>query len=89
MNDLLLQFERIFLDSNGLPRNPNKKHLILSPVDEGTAYSSEMFPGLLDEFLLLSKTEYDNSRWSWEIIKAHYSILCHTIQSAADLISDL
>ena len=89
MNDLLLQFERTFLDNNGLPRNPNKKHLVLSSSDEASSHSSEMFPGLLDEFLLLAKTEYDNSRWSWEIIKAHYSILCHTIQGAADLMNEL
>lgn len=88
MNDLLLQFERTFLDNNGLPRNPNRKHLILSPSGDDS-HSSEMFPGLLDEFLLLSKTEYDNTRWSWEIIKAHYSILCHTIQGAADLMNDM
>lgn len=88
VNDQLLLLERAFLDPNGLPRNPNKKHVVLSPSETSSSpFYDEMFPGLMDEFSILIHTEYENHSWSWDIIKAHFSILVYTIQSAADIIS--
>lgn len=88
VNDQLLLLERAFLDPNGLPRNPQKRHVVLSPSETGAPYE-DFFPGLLDEFALLVHTDFNNPLWSWDMIKAHYSILVFTIQSAADVISDV
>lgn len=88
INDQLLLLERMFLDPNGLPRNPSRKHVVLSPGESmiGSPYE-EMFPGLMDEFAFLVHSDFGSLSWSWDIIKAHFSILVFTIQSAADFIS--
>lgn len=86
VNDQLLMLERAFLDQNGLPRNPMKKHVVMSPSETGAPFG-EMFPGLMDEFALLIHSDY--SLWSWDMIKAHFSILVYTIQSAADVLKDV
>ncbi|KAL3183558.1 hypothetical protein MRX96_033666 [Rhipicephalus microplus] len=52
VNDQLLLLERVFLDPRGLPRNPYKKHLVLSPPELPT-FLDEMFPGIMDEFTRL------------------------------------
>lgn len=92
INDQLLLLERAFLDSNGLPRNPTKRHIVLSPGEMGNEYDG-FFPGLVDEFTLLVHAQYNNvdveTAVSWDMIKAHYSILVYTIQSAAAVISDV
>lgn len=83
INDQLLLLERAFLDPNGLPRNPYKKHIVMSP-SESYLSSSSMFPGLLDEFSNLELYPQDTE--SAELIKAHFSVLVFTIQSAAKII---
>lgn len=83
INDQLLLLERAFLDPNGLPRNPYKKHIVMSP-SESYLSSSSMFPGLLDEFSNLELYPQDTE--SAELIKAHFSVLVLTIQSAAKII---
>lgn len=93
VNDQLLLLERMFLDPNGLPRNPSKKHLILSPSEMlagGSAAGQEdMFPGLMDEFAFLIHSDFGSLGWTWDVIRAHFSILIFTIQSASDFITDL
>ena len=90
INDQLLGIERTFLDSSGLPRNPSKKHLVLSPPESSAhSYFDEMFPGLLDEFTLLLHSDPHSQSWSWDILKAHFSILIYTVQSAADFLAPL
>lgn len=88
VNDQLLLLERAFLDQNGLPRNVMKRHLVLSQSETDPQYD-ETFPGLMNEFtLLLQQTDVKNT-WSWDVIRAHFSILVFTIQSAAETISDV
>ncbi|CAL1283680.1 unnamed protein product [Larinioides sclopetarius] len=86
INDQLLLLERAFLDPNGLPRNPYKKHIVMSP-SESYLSSSSIFPGLLDEFLNLELFPQDTE--SSELIKAHFSVLVFTIQSAAKIIQNV
>ena len=89
VNDQLLLMERMFLDPNGLPRNPSKKHVVLSPSEMlSTIGGEDMFPGLQDEFAFLIHSDFSSLSWSWDIVKAHFSILIFTIQSAADFLSD-
>ena len=89
INDQLLLVERTFLDQNGLPRNMMKRHIVLSPSESDPPYD-EMFPGLMDEFtILLQQTSAKNNNWSWDVIRAHFSILVFTIESAAKAISDV
>lgn len=90
INDQLLLLERAFLDPNGLPRNVLKRHIILSPSETSPPYD-EMFPGLMDEFTLLIHHGPTGEKISssWDVIRAHYSILVYTIQSAAATISDI
>ena len=84
-NDQLLLVERMFLDPNGLPRNPSKKHVVLSPSE--LMPGDETFPGLVDEITFLLQTDLASMTWSWDVVKAHFSILIFTIQSAADFLS--
>ncbi|CAG2110485.1 unnamed protein product [Medioppia subpectinata] len=90
VNDQLMLIERTFLDPNGLPRNMMKRHIILSPSETDPPYD-EMFPGLMDEFsILLHQTGNSNVKsWTWDVIRAHFSIIVSTIQSAAQAISDV
>ncbi|XP_054716263.1 putative N-acetylated-alpha-linked acidic dipeptidase [Uloborus diversus] len=86
INDQLLLLERAFLDPNGLPRNIFKKHIIMSPSESYLSHSG-IFPGLLDEFSNLEI--YPQDAESLELIKAHFSVLVFTIQSAAKIIQNV
>ncbi|KAI1284850.1 N-acetylated-alpha-linked acidic dipeptidase 2 [Halotydeus destructor] len=89
VNDQLMLLERAFLDSEGLPKNPIKKHIIMSP-SELTVHNDEMFPGLMDEFALLINADFaDLHEWSYETVQKHFSALLFVIQSAADVISEV
>lgn len=84
VNDQLLLLERAFLDPVGLPRNPFKKHIVLSP-SESLSYLDEMFPGIMDEFmLLLNKVgRPDAPQLHIEVLRQHYLVLVETVLQAA------
>ncbi|RWS12811.1 N-acetylated-alpha-linked acidic dipeptidase 2-like protein [Dinothrombium tinctorium] len=86
INDQLLLLERTFLDTNGLPRNIMKKHVIMSPSEILHSYD-DTFPGLIDEFAILSRSDLKGQ--NWDIIRAHFSILVFTIQSAANALAEI
>ncbi|GIY87290.1 n-acetylated-alpha-linked acidic dipeptidase 2 [Caerostris extrusa] len=86
INDQLLLLERAFWIQNGLPRNPYKKHIVMSP-SESYLSSSSIFPGLLDEFSNLELFPQDSE--SSELIKSSFSVLVFTIQSAAKIIQNV
>ena len=88
INDQLLLVERTFLDQNGLPRNVMKRHIVMSPSETDPPYD-EMFPGLMDEFTILLQQSNTKNNWSWDVIRAHFSILVFTIESAAKAINDV
>ncbi|KAH8030205.1 hypothetical protein HPB51_006637 [Rhipicephalus microplus] len=84
VNDQLLLLERVFLDPRGLPRNPYKKHLVLSPPELPT-FLDEMFPGIMDEFTRLvdelgSPTDAGPHL---DVLRQHYALLVQVIQQAA------
>ncbi|KAH7939911.1 hypothetical protein HPB52_019101 [Rhipicephalus sanguineus] len=88
VNDQLLLLERVFLDPRGLPRNPYKKHLVLSPPELPT-YMDEMFPGIMDEFTRLvdelgSPTDPGPHL---DVLRQHYALLVQVIQQAADTLA--
>ncbi|XP_054154396.1 putative N-acetylated-alpha-linked acidic dipeptidase [Oppia nitens] len=90
INDQLMLIERTFLDTNGLPRNMMKRHIVLSPGEVDPPYD-EMFPGLMDEFAVLLQHPGTGvkTQWSWDVIRAHFSILVATIDNASNAISDV
>ena len=87
VNDQLLLLERMFLDQNGLPRNVMKRHIVLSPSETDQPHD-EMFPGLMDEFTILLQ-ETHSKNMTWAMIRAHYSILVFTIESASQALSEV
>lgn len=88
VNDQLLLLERVFLDPRGLPRNPYKKHLVLSPPELPT-YMDEMFPGIMDEFTRLVDELGSPSDPGphLDVLKQHYALLVQVIQQAADTLA--
>ncbi|XP_064489590.1 putative N-acetylated-alpha-linked acidic dipeptidase [Ornithodoros turicata] len=90
VNDQLLLLERAFLDPVGLPRNSFKKHIVLSP-SESPSYLDEMFPGIMDEFMLLLQKvgRPDAPHLHIQVLQQHYLVLVETIQQAADSLADV
>lgn len=88
VNDQLLLLERVFLDPRGLPQNPYKKHLVLSPPELPT-YVDEMFPGIMDEFTRLVDELGAPADPGPHLIvlRQHYSLLVQVIQQAADTLA--
>jgi len=88
INDQLLLLERSFLDSNGLPHNSLKKHIIFSPSETaGSAgVTSGIFPGLMDIFaqMLAAKNWQEGKRASLPILKAHLSVIVFAIDTATN-----
>ncbi|XP_071079365.1 N-acetylated-alpha-linked acidic dipeptidase 2-like [Haliotis cracherodii] len=86
VNDQLMMLERAFLDSEGLPDRPLKKHIIFAESSTNS-YHGSSFPGLVD--LLFKLKTQPNSREILERVKRHYSVILFTIQSAASTLRDV
>lgn len=41
----------------------------------------------MDELSLLALLDIGHSEWSWDVVRAHFSVIVYTIQSAADFLS--
>lgn len=82
INDQILLLERAFLNPEGLPTRPLKKHLIFAE-NSNDAYAGSSFPGLVD---LLFEIEKEPARW--ERVRQHFSVILHTIQSAGASLRD-
>lgn len=90
VNDQLLLLERAFLDPVGLPQNPYKKHIVLSPA-ESPAYVDEMFPGITDEFMrfLDQLGAPEDLRPHAATLHKHYHLLVQTLEQAADSLAEV
>ncbi|CAL1542368.1 unnamed protein product [Lymnaea stagnalis] len=76
INDQILLLERAFLNPEGLPTRPLKKHMIFAE-NANDAYAGSSYPGLVD---LLFEIDKEPARW--EKVRQHFSAILHTIQSA-------
>ncbi|XP_046557864.1 putative N-acetylated-alpha-linked acidic dipeptidase [Haliotis rubra] len=86
VNDQLLLLEKAFLDDEGLPDRPTRKHLIVAESSKN-AYAGSSFPGLSDLLFEIDAAPDVDARW--ERVKQHFSVLLFTIQSAASTLSDV
>ncbi|XP_046364739.2 N-acetylated-alpha-linked acidic dipeptidase 2-like [Haliotis rufescens] len=86
VNDQLLLLEKAFLDDEGLPGRPTRKHLIVAESSKN-AYAGSSFPGLVDLLFEIATDPDVDARWTR--VKQHFSVLLFTIQSAASTLSDV
>ena len=84
INDKMIQFERAFIDPEGLPGRRIYKHVMFAP-SAFDSYSDNSFPGIVDT---MSEIENDGVD-KWEQLKQQVSIATYTIQSAANTLSDI
>ncbi|XP_046364744.2 N-acetylated-alpha-linked acidic dipeptidase 2-like [Haliotis rufescens] len=86
VNDQLTLLEKAFLDNDGLPGRPYKKHLLLAESSTDS-YASSSFPGLVDLLFEIEKAPDVDARW--ERVKRHFSVILFTIDSAASTLRDV
>ncbi|XP_056014480.1 glutamate carboxypeptidase 2-like isoform X2 [Ostrea edulis] len=85
INDKLIQFERAFIDCEGLPGRPMYKHVMFAP-SMYDSYSDNSFPGIVDT---MNEIEKENAIEKWDILKQQVSVATFTIQSAANTLTDI
>lgn len=85
INDKMIQFERAFIDPEGLPERRIYKHVIFAP-SKYDSYSDNDFPGIVDT---MSEIENNKAGDKWEQLKQQVSIATFTIQSAANTLDDV
>ncbi|XP_059147924.1 putative N-acetylated-alpha-linked acidic dipeptidase [Physella acuta] len=83
VNDQIMLLERAFLEPEGLPNRPYKKHLIFAE-NSNDAYAGSSFPGLVD--LLF---EVNNSTERWDQVRQHFAVILQVIQSAGATLRDV
>ncbi|XP_067680231.1 N-acetylated-alpha-linked acidic dipeptidase 2-like [Haliotis asinina] len=86
VNDQMTLLEKAFLDSEGLPGRPLKKHLLLAESSTDS-YAGSSFPGLVDLLFEIEKDPDVEARW--ERVKRHFSVIVFTIDSAASTLRDV
>lgn len=87
LNDQMMQIEKIFLSSNGLPFQNETRHIILAS-NSSSHYGSPTFPGIINLFerFVLSgmKTNIDRNKWEhWETLRRHVTEIYVKIMQAA------
>ncbi|XP_062590034.1 N-acetylated-alpha-linked acidic dipeptidase 2-like [Saccostrea cucullata] len=85
INDKLIQFERAFIDCEGLPGRPMYKHVMFAP-SMYDSYSDNSFPGIVDT---MNEIENRNATEKWGILKQQVSVATFTIQSAANTLTEV
>ncbi|XP_078323953.1 N-acetylated-alpha-linked acidic dipeptidase 2-like isoform X6 [Crassostrea virginica] len=85
INDRLTQFERAFIDCEGLPGRPMYKHVMFAP-SMYDSYSDNSFPGIVDT---MNEIEHQHAVEKWAVLKQQVSIATFTIQSAANTLKDI
>nr|XP_034326253.1 N-acetylated-alpha-linked acidic dipeptidase 2 isoform X1 [Crassostrea gigas] len=86
LNDQLTLMERAFIDPEGLPGRPLARNIVFA--DSSTnAYADAIFPGLIDGMFEIEESADEERRW--EIVKKHFSVVIHTIDSAASTLRDV
>ncbi|XP_041370396.1 putative N-acetylated-alpha-linked acidic dipeptidase [Gigantopelta aegis] len=86
VNDQLTLLEKAFLDPQGLPDRPTKKHIIFAE-NSNDAYAGSSFPGLVD--ILFEIDKHTNMSARWEQAKLHFSVILYIIDAAAATLRDV
>lgn len=81
VNDQLLLLEKAFLDPNGLPDRPLKKHLLLAD-SANDSYGGSSFPGLVDLLFGIEDLLGEEKDKRWKRVRQHFSVVLHTIRAA-------
>ena len=81
LNDRLVNVEKSFIYSLGLPNQKFNRHVIFAP-STNNLYASTHFPGISDLMFASNKTEKD-----WAEIRVQVSILFKSIMSAVDTLN--
>lgn len=80
-NDQLIRVERAFINSDGLPLSPLKKHLLFAS-STFDSYAGATFPGLVDLMYGIEDLEGDAKIEQWEKVKKHLATIIFCIDSA-------
>uniref|UniRef100_A0A8W8I1Q9 Aminopeptidase NAALADL1 n=1 Tax=Magallana gigas TaxID=29159 RepID=A0A8W8I1Q9_MAGGI len=86
INDQIMLMERAFIDPEGLPGRPLARHIVFAESSTDS-YSSATFPGLVDGMFEIEGDTDEERRW--EIVKKHFSVVLHTIDSAISTLRDV
>ena len=79
-NDRMIQVERAFIYSYGLPGRPLKRHVVFAP-SQYNLYGSSSFPGVGDVLFNIKKTG------DWEEVKRQISVAAQAVFSAVDVLA--
>uniref|UniRef100_A0A0B7B352 Aminopeptidase NAALADL1 n=1 Tax=Arion vulgaris TaxID=1028688 RepID=A0A0B7B352_9EUPU len=82
-NDKMIQLERAFINSEGLPDRPQMKHIIFAPSNFDF-YADTFFPGISDTMYNINK-----GLDQWDRLKQQVYIATFFIQSASRLLYDI
>ncbi|CAB4023973.1 Hypothetical predicted protein [Paramuricea clavata] len=82
LNDRMVNVEKSFIYSLGLPNQKFNRHVIFAPPFNNN-YASAHFPGISDLMFPSNKTEKD-----WGEIRRHISIVFKSIMSAAETLNE-
>ncbi|XP_021356400.1 putative N-acetylated-alpha-linked acidic dipeptidase isoform X3 [Mizuhopecten yessoensis] len=85
LNDKMIQFERAFIDPEGLPDRRIYKHVMFAP-SLYDSYSDNSFPGVVDT---MHDIQLNNRTDKWGLLKQQVSVATYTIQSAANTLEDI
>ncbi|XP_069102028.1 putative N-acetylated-alpha-linked acidic dipeptidase isoform X2 [Argopecten irradians] len=85
LNDKMIQFERAFIDPEGLPDRRIYKHVMFAP-SLYDSYSDNSFPGVVDT---MHDIQINNRTDKWGLLKQQVSVATYTIQSAANTLDDI
>ncbi|XP_028408285.1 N-acetylated-alpha-linked acidic dipeptidase 2-like isoform X2 [Dendronephthya gigantea] len=83
LNDQMMQVEKAFLHSDGLPGRREFKHLIFAPSLSNT-YASANFPGVTDAL-----AQCENNATQCNDIEFQISLIIHNIQQAVDIMKPI
>ncbi|XP_065943873.1 N-acetylated-alpha-linked acidic dipeptidase 2 [Magallana gigas] len=86
INDQIMLMERAFVDPEGLPGRPLARHIVFAESSTDS-YSSATFPGLVDGMFEIEGDTDEERRW--EIVKKHFSVVLHSIDSAISTLRDV
>ncbi|XP_065069888.1 putative N-acetylated-alpha-linked acidic dipeptidase [Rhopilema esculentum] len=81
-NDQMMQVERSFLSTSGLPGRPLMKNVVFAPSAHDQ-YSGSCFPGVADAMYQVIQNNEDD----WSVVKQQLTILSHHVLQAARALS--
>jgi len=88
INDQLMQLERAFIDSEGLPDRRLHKHVLFAP-SQFDSYAGATFPGLIDLMWEIDEREPADQKNQWERVRQHLATIIFCTNSATHVITPI